>query len=533
MTLFTFIYLTFVSIAIPAIIIMLINEQTKLNPGTLLPSILKNIKELIFVVNPDMLILLTNPGAEKLLKYKNNELIGKKLDQFLENTTPIFSSTAKDQNWTSYCLDADKNKIPVVVSLKKINRDNIGYVYVIKDISDRQNKLKIIEEKTREIEQKNLKIDKLEHEIELDKQSMEEKVKQRSHDFEEEHARLLASINNLSLGFLMTDKYKNILLYNESAYYILPSLYTKSKTINELEQAEKINYPLKDKIDKAMSENKVIRITDMQTATKFVNIYISPITLEKGALSECLGAVIIIEDKTEQYKLEESKEDLFSIASHELRTPLTAIYGYTSLIKQIYYNELKNEDLKVLINKIGVLSKKLSTNINNFLDSQRLEWGNIELKKEPCDLYTTINTAIKETEKLAQDKNLYIKFDFPSQPVTVIGDQKRIIQIIEILINNAEKFTNMGGISISIELLSNLVKIIIQDTGSGIPKENSVLLFNKFQQAEDNLLTRQEGTGLGLHIAKLLVEKMGGTIKLEKTEVNKGSTFSFTIPLLN
>ncbi|MBU4098151.1 ATP-binding protein, partial [Patescibacteria group bacterium] len=88
-------------------------------------------------------------------------------------------------------------------------------------------------------------------------------------------------------------------------------------------------------------------------------------------------------------------------------------------------------------------------------------------------------------------------------------------------------------ISISIEAESNFAKIIIKDTGTGISDENKKLLFRKFQRTGSNLLTRQEGTGLGLHLANLLIAKMGGTINIERTEINKGSTFSFTIPIFN
>lgn len=501
------------------------------NSKTLLLTVLKNIDEAVIGASPDLQILFANNAAEQLLKYNSSDLTSKKIDQILDNYTPVESSLQKE----AFCLDSANNKIPVSINSKKITDNHnkaIGYIYILKDITEIKKYLQTIEEKTKEIAQKNNSIEQLREEIDKDKVSSVDKVKQRIKDFEEEHARLLASINNLNLGFLMTDKYKNILLFNKIACDFLPALENKSKSIIELQQAENIKQNLTDEIEKSMQENKTCTMPDIQINSKYVNLYISPVILDKNTITECLGAVILIENKTQQHDLDESKEDLFSIASHELRTPLTAIYGYTSLIKQIYFEDLQNEELIDIINNIGVLSKKLSQNVNNFLDSQKLEQGKIELKKENCDLYTIINEAIKENEKFSQEKNLYIKFNFPPSPITVLGDQKRLIQIMTILINNAIKFTNIGGITISVEKIQNLVKISVQDTGSGIPDENKILLFNKFQQAEENLLTRQEGTGLGLHIAKLLIEIMGGSIRLENTEVNKGSTFSVTIPIL-
>ena len=240
---------------------------------------------------------------------------------------------------------------------------------------------------------------------------------------------------------------------------------------------------------------------------------------------------IIIQDKTEQYSLEKSKDDIFAITFHELRAPLTAIYGYVSLIKQIYFNNIQDAQLKNSINNIGVLCKKLSMSINNFLDASRLEQDKIQLKNEQCNLSAIINETIKAMEKLALDKNLYIKFDSTLFPIMVQGDQARLTQIINILISNAIKFTQIGGIYITLTQQHDFTKVSIQDTGCGISQENKRLLFGKFQQAGNNSLTTQEGISLGLYISKLLIEKMGGEIQLEKTEINKGSTFSFTIPV--
>lgn len=514
-------YMIFTAITLIAIWVLLKKKKPQLYEKYL-PAILNNINEAIIGVDPGSKIIFANDATGKILKYNAKYLIGKNIDQIFDGSPLVADNKIN-------CIDSNHNKIPVKIIVKQIN--DIGNIYVINDTTSVKNDQKKIEDVNLEVENKNNKINQLKQEIEKAKASNEEKIRQRSLEYEEEHARLLASISNLNLGFIMTDKYQNILLYNIAAYYILPSLYTKSKTIKDLCMHEQINYDLNKELEESMLKNKNTSLADIQANLQYVNFYISPIILDNKPESDCLGTVILIIDKTEQHRLEESKEDLFSIASHELRTPLTAIYGYTSLIKQIYFNDLRNEELKEIINKIGILSNKLSLNVNNFLDSQKLEQGKIELKKEQCDLYTIINEALKETERSSMEKNLYIKFDSPITPIIVSGDQKRLIQIMTILLDNAIKFTQNGGVRISIQALNNFAKIIIQDTGIGIPEENKILLFNKFQQAEENLLTRQEGTGLGLHIAKLLIEKMGGTIALEKSEINKGSTFSFTVPL--
>lgn len=530
----------------------------------ILPSVLKNLSATIVIVKPDLKIEFVSGNFEKLLKYTQQDLIGKKLNQLFEDNPSqpplieinISNSPPDNVESERIIVDSDNNHLPVSISIKKITDKTgkiTGFVLILTDISETKKYYKSLEEKTLEIEQKKESLKKLQKELEIEKVSVDEKAKKRAGDFEKKQAGLLASINDLKLCFIMTDNYGNILLNNKAANIIFPFLDEEKKiTLAELQNSSQMNLDLNIHIKKAINEKRGINIPDVQIGSKFINILISPIILESQQNHDALGVALIIEDKTIKHELERSKEDLFNIASHELRTPLTAIYGYTALVKQMYFGNIQNEELKMIINTIGILSKKLSLSVSNFLDSSKLEQGKIELKIEQYNLFTLINESIKEMEDMALWKNLYIKFDPPLTPIIITADRIRITQVLNILISNAIKFTRSGGIYISVEtklkppqtinyqseLKSasgglNSVKIIIKDTGTGISDENKKLLFHKFQRTEDNLLTREEGTGLGLHIAKLLIEKMGGTIMLEKTEINKGSTFAFTVPIFN
>lgn len=514
-------------------------------PDKILPSILKNINATVIVVKPDLKIKYVSGNFEKLLKYLQQDIIGKKLDRFLKDKSlspsslfdNIKNSSPDNGELEGVILDSQNNQIPVSITVKNISGKTgkiTGYIFIITDISETENSHPIPEEEKQEIKQKKENLKKLQKELEIEKNLIEEKSKERADKFKEEHAKLLAAINDLNLCFLITDKYGNIILNNKIAPVIFPFLDKEKKiTLAELQKSSQINLDLNILIKKLITDKKCETFTGVQIDSKFIDIYISPIIIESQENTDVLGAALIIEDQTKKHELERSKEDLFNIASHELRTPLTAIYGYTSLIKQIYFGNIQNEELKMIINNIGILSKKLSLSVSNFLDSSKLEQGRIELKIEPCNLFVLINESIKEMESLALWKNLYIKFDPPPTPIIINADRIRITQILNILINNAIKFTHTGGIYISIETESNYAKIIIKDTGTGISDENKKFLFQKFQHSGDNLLTREEGSGLGLYVTKLLVQKMGGAITLEKTELNKGTTFAFTIPALN
>ncbi len=516
--------------------------NSKLNKKIFPTSILKNSVAII-TVNPAFKIQFTNTISEKLLKAKNQKLRGLEMRQLFENSQTFDKieneiTNSQSADLTIPCeelnsIDGSNTKIPVKITIKKVKNQKsqlLGFIFIFKDISEIKNYALLLKEEIKQIEEKNNNIQKLQQELETTKSSTEEKVKQHTLELVEKHDQLRSSINNLSLGFLMTDKYKNITLNNQIATTFFCILKKQQVTIQELLKQEQINCDLSEQIDKCLKEKISISLSDIQINLNFANIYISPIILDTKIAPDPMGTVIIIEDKTEEHNLKRSKEDLFAITSHELRTPLTAIYGYTSLIKQMYFSDIQDDQLKNFIKNIGILSKKLSMTVSNLLDSSRLEQNKIQLKQEQFNLTAVINEVIEVMERLALEKNLYIKFDPPTLPVMVQGDQVRLIQIINILISNAIKFTQIGGIYITLTQQPDFTKIKIQDTGVGIKQENISMLFDKFQQARNNPLTSQEGIGLGLHVAKLLIEKMGGEIQLEKTEVNKGSTFSFSIP---
>lgn len=504
--------------------------QQKLAGRKSLTELLSKRDEAIIVTTGDLRIISINNKAKTILSL-TADFTGKRIDKLFKN----FDKGVTDETFSADYQKSEREKVQIYMHSKKYGvsgKKTAGIVYFLESADEHDQNKNDRREKQKILAGSKSKADLLKKEIEAQKSELAAQIDNQRKNFEAEYAILSASINNLSVGFIMTDDKKRIILWNNFASKIVPILDVKINLEKNKGHLEQISDLLNIQVDKAIKDKKSIILTDMLINSKYLNITISPIFSDSRS-ETCLGTVIIIEDKQEQHTLEQSKVDLFSIASHELRTPLTAIYGYISLIKQIYFSDLKDDELKQIINNIGVLSKKLSMNINTFLDSSKLEQGKIELKREKCDLFIVVNEAIKETERLSAEKDLYLKLDYPTASITVAGDQLRLIQVVTILLSNAIKFTKVGGIYVKITTDEDFARISIRDTGIGIPEENRILLFSKFQQTVENLLTRQEGTGLGLHLAKLLVEKMGGTIWLEKSELNKGSEFIFTIPLLN
>lgn len=370
-----------------------------------------------------------------------------------------------------------------------------------------------------------------EKDLRQEKESMEKKVVERTRELAEEQARLTASIKGLSLGFIMADNNNNIIMTNPAIEKILGR---GDITIDWITKQFAGKFDLLENCRKCREEKTTIDIKDVEYGSKFLRIFLAPVVMIRDH-EEIIGMVILMEDITEAKILDRSRDEFFSIASHELRTPLTAIRGNTSLIKQYYWDSLADEDLKEMIDDIHSSSIRLIEIVNDFLDMSRLELGKIEFKKEQTDIKEVIQSVIKEYQTTGSIKILYLKFNPPKNPVPkVLTDADRLKQILINLIGNAIKFTEKGGVTLDITSDEKFVKVYVTDTGKGIPAESQRLLFRKFQQGENNILTRDntQGTGLGLYISKLMVEGMGGQISLEKSEAGKGTTFSFTMPVM-
>lgn len=172
--------------------------------------------------------------------------------------------------------------------------------------------------------------------------------------------------------------------------------------------------------------------------------------------------------------------------------------------------------------------------VNEFLNTSRLEQGRMTFNLVANNIEHIINTVIFELDVSAKQKNISIVYSQPNEPVPlVMSDPDKTKEILVNLVGNAIAYTDKGSIDIKVTKEDKFIKVAVSDTGKGIPEGNQQLLFRKFQQANTNIYARDisNSTGLGLYISKLLVEAMGGTIYLDKSELDKGSTFVFTLPI--
>lgn len=423
-----------------------------------------------------------------------------------------------------------------------------------------EEKLNIIADQNRKLEETKKALlnvledaKHLEETLKQEKANVERKVIESTRELNEEQGRLQASINSLNIGLIMVDTDCNVLALNIAAKKILdpdkfidlsgalaqiPGSIRMKLNIEFIEHYFEGSLDLKSHIRQCLDEKKTVEVRDFNYRNRFLDILIHPILAlidYKNIHGEVVGAVVMLEDKTEEKLLNRSRDEFFSIASHELRTPLTAIRGNTALIKEQYAVKFKDEkDFWEMVEDIHDASIHLIDIVNDFLDVSRIEQGKITLRMESFRPEEVIRKVLEDMRSTAEEKHLYLRFDADDAVLTEVNaDKERVSQVIYNLIGNGLKFTEKGGVSVMLTKMADKVEVKITDTGRGISAINQNLLFRKFQQAGDSIYTRDttKGTGLGLYISRLLIERMGGELHLEGSEENKGSVFVFTLPV--
>ena len=236
-------------------------------------------------------------------------------------------------------------------------------------------------------------------------------------------------------------------------------------------------------------------------------------------------------------KLDEMKTKFINMATHELRTPLAVIYGYLNII-ETFGGQLNPEEFQHMAENFRKGLDKLKTIVNNISDLSRLTSPQVPIQKKPTPVNDLINSVIKEIEPFIEYRKQTLIVKIPDKDVTVNVDRDLIWHTIINLLLNAIRYTQDAG-KIVVEVVDTdekFAKVIVSDTGIGIPENEFENIFKSFYEVGDvmkhssgTIEFRSKGIGVGLTIAKMAVELHGGKIWLT-SELNKGSVFYFTIP---
>jgi two-component system, NtrC family, sensor kinase len=237
-----------------------------------------------------------------------------------------------------------------------------------------------------------------------------------------------------------------------------------------------------------------------------------------------------VEERTRELEIaSKHKSQFLANMSHELRTPLNGIQGYVELILDGIYGEVP-EKIREVLELVQKSAQRLLSLINAVLDLSKIEAGQFTLSLVDYSMQGVVQTVFTAVEPLAAAKRLALKVAVAPDLSVGKGDEQRITQVLLNLVGNAIKFTEVGEVGVRVTLANGAFVVAVSDTGFGISAADQQKVFEEFQQADGSSTRQKGGTGLGLTIAKRIIEMHGGRIWVESS-LGTGSTFWFTLPL--
>lgn len=239
----------------------------------------------------------------------------------------------------------------------------------------------------------------------------------------------------------------------------------------------------------------------------------------------------LIEANAKLIKLDEAKSEFISIASHQLRTPLTVIKGYISMMLENNFGDL-DEKKRVPLEKVFISNERLIQLVENLLNISRIESGRLQFNYAVMQLEDMVDSVVEELMPTAKKKGLKLVWKKPATPLPKVNiDEEKIRQVVMNLTDNAIKYTKQGTVTVGIREDNGNIEFSVSDSGMGISPIDLPNLFQKFSRGTGTSLVHTEGTGLGLYVARQMIESHKGCTWAESKGEGMGSRFIFTIPI--
>ncbi len=262
---------------------------------------------------------------------------------------------------------------------------------------------------------------------------------------------------------------------------------------------------------------------------------------EKDSINSFTDVVAVALDKALIYEklkeanaqlkaLDKARAEFISIASHQLRTPPATIKWYLNAVLAGDFGKLTDE-LYAALERTNVTNEAQISTIDDLLNASRIERGKLEFFFQPANLAPMIAQLVEQLEPLAKMHKQHIVYKAPTEAIPdIVMDGEKIRQVVNNMIDNAIKYSKQGDIQVILEKDADNLTIKVVDTGKGMDKETQEALFQKYSRGKDSA-THATGLGLGMYVAKVIVEQHNGRIWAESPGIGKGSTFAFSLPI--
>lgn len=376
-------------------------------------------------------------------------------------------------------------------------------------------------------------------------------------DAEMERQRLELVINSMAEGLLITNAEGAITSLNNSAQHLLSQARLPlEETTTPLRRLASFNEAkwlsdLADIIDRALAGNiimghELLADTSDEAVPLTLSISAAPLYDSRQSLqTRILGVVAVLNDITSHKQIEKLKDEFVSIVSHELRTPLTTIKGYTQHLIRRIERRLRGISVTQPANVIAELPESydlrslnivqsqtdhLERLVNDLLDLSRVQWGELHLQYSSFYLADVLAESVRQAQISAEQHTIYLDID--TQDSKLVADKLRISQVVGNILDNAIKFSPQGKqvtVTLKEQDADNEYLVSISDRGIGVSPDYFDHIFERFYRVRNTASRQYSGIGMGLYIAKAIVEAHGGRIWLSSHQ-GTGSTFYFTLP---
>lgn len=347
-----------------------------------------------------------------------------------------------------------------------------------------------------------------------------------------ERNKLEAILMSIANGVVVCDNNDNVVLVNNHAHNLLEleeNQMLNNKIQNYIDTAG--NYCFKDKIEEfkdtplEVMENKPIEF-NIQVDKRTIKSIISPMFTRN---KDYVGYIIVLIDMTKEAEMDAMRSTFISNVSHELRTPVTVLRSYIDTLYN-YGNDFDYETQKEFIGTINNEIVRLNGMVNDILDFSRME-ANAQMEKSVNSIYEVVDNCVNQVQALTKDHNLTISVNKDENIQDFSFNYDGIERALTNLLSNAIKYSPENGeIKVALKSHNDEVEITVTDQGCGIAPEYQKKIFDRFYRVENNIHT-VKGTGLGLHLVKTTIEKYHNGKVFVISDVGKGSTFGFTLPI--
>lgn len=468
-------------------------------------------------------ILKWNKASEDLFGYLETEVVGRSIGEFISAEKECNISEILGHVWEVEIKNKSEKTFIAEISAISIRLKSGNFIsFIIRDISERKNIEGSLADKASELD------------------SSQKAIINVLEDVEKEKAQSEALLSGIGDAVVALDNNFNIIFINKvfeeqfgwsaseligyNFYELVKIVNNKGEPLEDEKRPFYLSLKSGNKVFTSVSDPNYFIKKD---GTKFpAATTVTPVKVKDVVI----GAIGVLRDITHEIEVDKMKSEFVSLVSHQLRTPLSAMRWYAEMLLNGDAGKL-TEDQIDFIENIYKSNERMINLVNSLLNISRIESGRIIIEPKPTDLKGLIDEVMSEVK---------VKFDEKQQTVLIsvhpdLGpinlDPKLIFQVYKNLLTNANKYTpDHGQIEIFVSKKGDDVISRVTDNGYGISAKDQSKIFEKFHRAENILKLETDGTGLGLYLAKSIVESSGGKIGFESEE-NKGTTFWFTLPI--